>query len=429
MIDPENKKICIVGIGYVGLTLAVVMAERGFDVIGLEINTGIVAKLTAGEPHFHEVGLEPRLREQLALGRLRFDSDHRTDDVRDCRVFILTVGTPLDDAGRPRMDMVSRAATEVADSMSDGALVVLRSTVKLGTSRDVVKPILDAAGKKYHLAYCPERTIEGNALAELRTLPQIIGGFDQASAWRATQIFQEITPTTIRVSSIEAAEIIKLLDNSYRDLFFAFGNEVALLCDAAGLDGIEVINAANTGYQRTNIARPGLVGGPCLEKDPHILENSMERYDFMPQLISVGRRLNEELPQRIVEMVVAQLTGDEAPDMKITFCGLAFKGRPETDDLRGTPARLMIAAFQERFPKARLCGQDFAVRDEDIEGLGVEPVDVEGAFAGATVVIIANNNAKYQWIYGNRFTSNYCCVSWDFNCYNYHRFGTSFWVL
>lgn len=392
------SKAAIVGMGYVGLTLAVVMAEVGYDVVGLEINPETLKSLEGGAAHFFEVGLNDRLARQLRKGKLRFTSDAQDEALREAEVFIITVGTPLGPDGVPRMDMVQRAAGEVAAVMREDALVVLRSTVKLGTTRNVARPVLEASGKKYRLAYCPERTLEGKALEELRHLPQVVGGLEPEHAWAATQVFQRITPTTIRVSTLETAELVKLLDNSYRDLFFSFGNEVALLCEAAGLDGMEVINAANTGYERTAIARPGLVGGPCLEKDPHILRLSTEQYGFTPKLIATGRQLNTDLPTEIMGLVDKALGGGLPENAKIAVCGLAFKGRPETDDLRGTPAKYLVEAVRQRYPHAHVVGQDFAVSDAGIESMGLEPADIDAAFKDTHLVLISNNNAKYQRI-------------------------------
>lgn len=396
----NDQKVCILGMGYVGLTLAVVMAEKGFMVYGAEINPKILNSIRQGIPHFYEQSLEVRLKRVLANGTLKFVERVKEIPANDLpSMYILTVGTPLDENHRPRMDMVANVAREVADSAPDGSLVVLRSTVRLGTTRNVVIPALEASGKKFQVGYCPERTLEGKALEELSYLPQIVGGFSDADAWRAAQVFQRITPTIIRVSSLETAEIIKLLDNSFRDLFFAFGNEVALMCDAAGLDGIEVIRAANTGYERTNIALPGFVGGPCLHKDPHILQDALSQYNHVPEMIKTARALNEGLSKNIIEMILREVPRDKMPAKPvITICGLAFKGRPETDDTRATPAIELIDALKEYFPGAELRGQDFAVKDEGIEELGLVAKSIDGAFKEANIVIIANNNSKYQWV-------------------------------
>src|SRR5262249_12908678 len=150
-------------------------------------------------------------------------------------VYIITVGTPLDDKGRVRLDMIENTAAEVANHMKRGDLIILRSTVKIGTTSNVVYPILKNAGVDFEVAFCPERTLEGQALKELRELPQIVGGKTVKTAVRASQIFQFLTPTVVRVGTVEAAEMIKLIDNASRDVHFAFSNEVARLCDKGGI--------------------------------------------------------------------------------------------------------------------------------------------------------------------------------------------------
>ena len=143
----------------------------------------------------------------------------------------------------------------------------MRSTVKIGTTRNLVHPVLEASGKRFDLAFCPERTVEGQALEELRWLPQIVGGETLDVTVRAGQLFQFLTPTVVRVSSVETAEMVKLVDNSQRDVHFAYSNEVARVCDVIGISAAEVIQAGKRGYPRTNLPMPGPVGGPCLEKD------------------------------------------------------------------------------------------------------------------------------------------------------------------
>ncbi len=392
----SKSKVCVLGMGFVGLTLAVAMAESNHEVIGVEINQDTVNKLSSGNAHFYEVGLESRLRRMLQNGMLKITN--RIDMCFGCENFIITVGTPLNKEGKPYMDMVKHAATEVASVMADGAMVILRSTVRLGTTRNIVLPILEATGRSFGLAYCPERSIEGNALAELHALPQICGGLNEKDSWRAALLFQSLTPTTIRVSQPETAELVKLLDNSYRDLFFAFANEVALICEAVGLNANEVIRAANLGYERTNIARPGLVGGPCLEKDPHILAHGLHDFDYVPELINTGRRINEALPLYVANQL-ACLLKDAPQNLKISVCGMAFKGRPETDDLRGSPSIIFLEGIRGLFPKADIFIQDFACTDQKLRSFfGCEPTLIEDAFKDAHLVVIANNNTKYEWL-------------------------------
>jgi UDP-N-acetyl-D-mannosaminuronic acid dehydrogenase len=387
----KDNIVCIMGMGYVGLTLGAVMANKGFQVHGVEIDPATLGVISQGKAHFYEVNLDALIRRGIKLGNLHFHSEIPTDIEFD--VFLITVGTPLDSQGRPRMDMVEHVTDEICRTMRDGAMIVLRSTVLMGTSLNVVKPKLDKTGKSYHLCFCPERTVEGRALEELVALPQIVGGLNEESVERAMSMFRRLTPTIVRVSSLMAAELIKLLDNSFRDLFFAFGNEVALMCEAAGVDGQEIIRAANMGYPRTNIAKPGFVGGPCLEKDPHILMESLSPYGFVPALIQRGRSINESMVEYVYAAVSKALGDAKAP--VVSLMGLAFKGHPDTDDLRGSLALHMIRLFRERRPDAHLRGQDYVCPDGMIRQAGLEPVNDVDAFRGADAVIVMNNNRRY----------------------------------
>jgi len=396
----KDNNVCIMGMGYVGLTLAVVMAEKGFNVSGIEINPTTLTKLQNKTPHFFEQGLEIRLKRVVDKGFLVFYQRIKEIPLAaQPSLFVITVGTPLGENHKSQMHMVESVGSEIAQHMPEDSLVILRSTVRLGTTRKVVLPLLQKTGKKFSLAYCPERTLEGKAFEELTKLPQIVGGYTPEDMQRAGDIFHRLTPTVIRVSSLESAEIIKLLDNSYRDHMFAFGNEVALLCDSVGLDGIEVIRAANLGYERTNIAMPGFVGGPCLHKDPHILMDSLTDVGYSPSLIKHGRALNESISSHVIAMTLRDLPNlAEVNNLKISILGLAFKGRPETDDIRATPAIELITALRAQFPNAQIFGQDFAVSDDAIQTLEITPCNLDQSFAQAHLVIVANNNAKYQWI-------------------------------
>lgn len=395
--DYPDRRIAIVGCGYVGLTLCAVMADVGFDVTGVEIREDVLAGLKRGVPQFHEPGLQAMLERLVASGRLRFV--RRLAETEPARVYIVTVGTPLDAKGRARLDMVESVAREVATRLVPGDLVVMRSTLKLGTTRNVAIPILDAAGVTYDIAFCPERTIEGLALAELRVLPQIVAGQTLAATVRASQLFQFLTPTTVRVSSIEAAEMIKLVDNAQRDVHFAFANEIARMCDTAGVSAAEVIKAGKLGYPRTNLPMPGPVGGPCLSKDPYILAESFERTPVTPEIVVAARRINERQADEAaatMRAAAAKLPGFPAKP-RISILGLAFKGRPATDDLRGTPTRGIVDALAKAFPGAEMRGWDEVVPAREISGFGLAPASsLAGAFAGAHLVAICNNHPAFE---------------------------------
>ncbi len=396
--DFQDRSVCIMGLGYVGLTLAVVMAEVGFDVLGVEIRPEVVKDLRNGVPHFYEPGMEQKLK---FLGENRsFRVEEKIPDDHNSRVYIITVGTPLSENGEARIDMISAVAKEVSRHLRDGDMVIMRSTVKIGATREIVVPLLDKSGVNYELAFCPERTIEGKALSELRSIPQIVGGAEHRTTIRAAQLFQFLTPTVVRVRSLETAEMIKLIDNSQRDVFFAFSNEVARLCDAVGISAAEVIQAGKLGYPRTNLAMPGPVGGPCLEKDPYILAEAMEKFGVTPEITLMSRKLNERQPLESV-LAIKALT-DQMKDFPsnptICLMGLAFKGRPATDDLRGTTAFPILNALRAAYPDAIFKGYDAHVSNQEIETtFGIVPCeDLDQGFKDTNLVVIANNHACFE---------------------------------
>jgi len=258
-------------------------------------------------------------------------------------------------------------------------------------------PILSKSKTKFNLAFCPERTLEGQALKELRELPQIVGGVDLESSVKAAQLFQFLTPMVVRVSSLETAELIKLIDNVARDVLFAFANEVAKISDAVGVSAIEVIKAGRLGYSRTNLPIPGPVGGPCLEKDSYILIESLEEKNLVPKITLDARKLNESQPEEIANYL-AEITKEILPDNPIiSLLGIAFKGRPVTDDLRGTTAKPIFESLKRHFPKAEFKGYDSVVKQDQIKEFGIEPVqDIEEAFRGSNIVLILNNHPIFS---------------------------------
>jgi UDP-N-acetyl-D-mannosaminuronic acid dehydrogenase len=391
---PANFDVGIVGLGYVGLTLATVLAEAGNSVIGIEKRKDLVDLTNEGVPHFTETGLPDALAGVTKSQKLV--AAEKFDDSFTCSTYIITVGTPLAPDGVARVDMIEAAARDIAANMRDGALVILRSTVKIGTTRDVVSPILAASGKKFDIAMCPERTLEGKALQELRELPQIVGADDQAVADRAAAVFRRLTSSIVLVSGIETAEIIKLVSNTFRDVQFAFANEVARVCDAFGVSAHEVISAGKLGYNRTNIPLPGLVGGPCLEKDPHILMESARTRGISLEITGAGRLVNERQPQETVDFISSEIERRElAGPLKINILGMAFKGQPETSDLRGSMSIKVLDALKKAHPDAQIGVYD-PITPQEV--LAAEFPDEQvfsrfgDAVSGASVVVIANNH-------------------------------------
>ena len=391
---PAKFDVGIVGLGYVGLTLATVLAEAGNSVIGVEKRRELVDMTNEGIPHFTETGLPDALSGVTRSKKLV--AAEAFDDSFSCDVYIITVGTPLAADGVARVDMIEAAARDIAANMQDGALVILRSTVKIGTTRDVVAPILEASGKRFDIAMCPERTLEGKALQELRELPQIIGADSQEVADRAAAVFRKLTNSIVGVSSIETAEIIKLISNTFRDVQFAFANEVARVCDAFGVSAHEVISSGKLGYNRTNIPLPGLVGGPCLEKDPHILMESARTRGVELEITSAGRVVNERQPEETVAFINAEIARRGLPEpLKINLVGMAFKGQPETSDLRGSMSIKVLDALKKAHPEAEIGVYDPVTPQE----LLAEEFPDERTFSrfgdavsGASVLVIGNNH-------------------------------------
>ncbi len=336
----------VIGLGYVGLTLATAFGDVGIRVVGIEKRQDVVDLVNSGKAHFSEEGLDDHLSNVVRAGNLKAFVDFAPNTT--CGVYIITVGTPLDETGAPRLDFIQNATRQVGANMQDGALVIVRSTVKIGTTRDIVSPILAETGKTFRIAMCPERTLEGEAMRELRTLPQIVGADDEETVELAARLFSELTPTIIKMSSLEAAEITKLVDNTYRDVKFAFANEVARACEVFGVNAMEVISNGKIGYKRTDVALPGLVGGPCLEKDPHIFNHSVREKGICLEITSAARLVNERQPAETVAFIAEQLKArTDLGSAKVALLGLAFKGHPETDDLRGSMALHVLRRVEE----------------------------------------------------------------------------------
>lgn len=396
----NKKEIAIMGMGYVGLTLSVVLAKNGFKVYGIEVKKEIVENLKSGKPHFHETRLEALLRQQQKLGNLKI---HESLPNEEIDVYIISVGTPLKKGNRtPNIDYIRNVVVNVANNLNQNSLIILRSTVPVGTSRNIVLPLLEKqsglkAGKDFSFAFAPERTIEGNAIVELETNPQIIGGFDEKSVSQASDLFRKLTPTVINVSSLEAAEMIKILDNTYRDIRFAYANEVAMICEKLNLDATELINAANTHYPRNNIPAPSPgVGGACLSKDPYILIDFAKKAGYDAKIIEESRRINEYIPIQIVKRIKAKLEefNKDIKKAKIFIVGFAFKGEPETSDMRDSTTLWFIDELKKY--ASDIYGFDPVIDNELLKHLGIKVCDtMEEGYSNADVILFLNNHKSY----------------------------------
>tara|TARA_B110000046_G_scaffold65207_1_gene72681 strand:- start:123 stop:1871 length:1749 start_codon:yes stop_codon:yes gene_type:complete len=405
-----HRNISIIGMGYVGLTLALVMADSGFNITGIESNKKTLNLLKKGESHIFENGLLELLNENLNRN-LIFEKEVDTSDV-----FIISVGTPIfcnsDEEMVPNMDYLEGASFSVGRKLSVGNLVVLRSTVPVGTTRNFVKDILEkesglVCGIDFHLSFAPERTAEGSAIKELRSLPQIIGGFNQDSIRVTSAIFRDITSTIVTVTSLEEAEMVKLINNSFRDYIFAFSNHIAKIASKYNINAHRLINSSNKGYIRDPIPYPSPgVGGPCLTKDPYIFSFVTDQHSINHKLFLNGRKVNESMHNFVYEqfMKALKLVGKEGKKNKILFCGLAFKGYPETGDIRNSSSVEIIKIFLKH--NYDLYGYDAVASSEEIESIGLSYHDINSGFDEFDAVLFLNNHTKFQKINPFNMVSN-----------------------
>ncbi|MEU6715925.1 nucleotide sugar dehydrogenase [Nonomuraea sp. NPDC046802] len=383
------KTVGVIGMGYVGLTLTAALARKGYTVYGVDSSPHVVEALSNGRIHVYEPGVEEAFAEHL--GSTIFISDTLPEQPLDAA--ILSVSTPVDlSTGTPDLRNLAAAAEAVAARPQ--TLVVVRSTVPIGTSRKVVLPALTARwGEGVRLVMAPERTIQGQALRELVELPQVIGGLDHESLEAGAEVFAGLANQIVPVSSLETAEMVKLSNNCHTDLIYAFGNELALIAEQHGLDPLEVIRATNVDYPRPDLAKPGYVGGGCLSKDPYLMIASTERQPF---LVGQARKLNEQLPahvaERVIELIRATIGRTEGA--RLSVLGWAYKGWPATDDMRGTPIADMMPLF--RAAGLEVFGHDPMVTDEVIRQYGGEPVSLDKAFADADAMLVINDHPDYR---------------------------------
>ncbi len=396
-VEPETSRagegpprVAVIGMGYVGLTLASLLAARGYPVHGVEKNRRVAESLNRRELHLVEPGVDQAVSDHIGSNWTVGDGYGFSPDVA-----IICVSTPVEANGEPNLRNLEDAARTLAGQLHDGSLVIVRSTVPIGTTRRVVLPILRTSGSRVFLSFCPERTIQGQALRELVELPQVIGGLDEESRLAAERFFAPLAGKLMPVSSLEAAEMVKLVNNCHTDVIYSYGNEVALMAQELGLDPLEIIDAANIDYPRPDLAKPGFVGGACLTKDPYILFSSFDRARVDPRLIRGARELNERLPRHVAQHLLdlIRASGRDPKGARILVCGFAYKGIPETDDMRGAHVYPFLEAIRPGI--GEILGHDFVVRDEIISECGVRPASLEEGFAAADAAIFLNDHRRY----------------------------------
>lgn len=393
----------IVGMGYVGLTLSIVAAKAGHNIFGIEKNDSILSSLKDGLPHFYEKGIQESLVNVIDK-TLFIDKKFSNDINFDC--FVITVGTPLQEKSKkPDIKYIYQALDEISNFYTGKEVIILRSTVSVGVTRNYVinylSKLAEIKEEDVLVSFCPERTVEGDALNELKNLPQIIGSNNDNAYKISEDFFREITSTILRVESLEAAELVKLFNNTYRDIHFSIGNYFNEIAQSFGINGTDLIKAANYQYGRSNISSPGFVGGPCLEKDSYILVDNLK--DSKGRDFVLGaRRYNESMEDVLIEWLDHKIK--QRGVSKVGFTGLAFKGNPDNSDLRGSSGINIIKKMN--LEKIDLFLHDFIVPTDELKVYGKSYNEIFEFARESEIIIILNNNYRYSSLSVDKIISN-----------------------
>ena len=386
-------RIGIVGLGYVGLPLAVAFAEAGHDVVGYDVDRERVEQLGAGESDIEDVD-SGRLQ---ALGE-RFTATTDAGELPACDAVLICVPTPLASQREPDLTYVRASAETIAENLREGQLIVLESTTYPGTTREEILPLLERdglrVGEGFHLAYSPERIDPGRSDQQVAETPKVVGGMTAACTERAVAVYSEVCNEVVPVSSPEAAELSKLLENIFRSVNIALVNELAQLTDRLGIDIWEVIDAASTkpfGFMRFEPG-PGM-GGHCLPVDPFYLAFKARQHDFYTEFVELAGKINQSQPLYCVSKIQSALNdaGKAVNDANVLILGVSYKAG--VADLREAPALKIIRHL-------RKLGGDVDYHDPLVpvlEDLEMESVDLDEAVATADVVAVVTAHPEIDY--------------------------------
>lgn len=397
-------KVVVIGLGYVGLPLALFLASKGAFVIGVDRQEKVTEGLLRGSLPIYEPGLDDLLR---LLGSKNLHLSRLAEAIVSGDIIVVSVGTPTAPTGKPILNDLKKVTESMGRALEPGKAVIIRSTVPPGTTEHIIRPNLEKprrlrSGNDFALAYCPERLVEGRALAELENVPHIVGAADELGFQVAEGFFNFVGGDVIRARTIATAEMAKLLDNVYRDVNIALANELALICETADVDVLDVIRVANSG-PRTRILMPGCgVGGSCLTKDPLMLSYLARTKGLRPSLIAAARSRNRHMPIHMIDLVKSAFgeMHKRIAGSKFVVMGLAFKG--ETDDIRQSTAIPIVRGLSRM--NAHLVAYDPYVSEENaIEAFGKLAVirDPFEAAKDSDCIIITSDHKQLREIQPN----------------------------
>ncbi|MGQ9754260.1 MAG: nucleotide sugar dehydrogenase [Thermaceae bacterium] len=351
-IEQKEARLGVVGLGYVGLPVAAMFAEAGLDVLGVEIRPDRVESINAGISPIG--GEEPGLAELLARvvrgGRLRATTDYR--ELADRDIVLINVETPVDEGKAPRYEALVSALTHLGPVLKEGALVIVESTLAPRTMQDLVLPLLEKeSGKRlnegFYLGHCPERVRPGRLLYNLRHMSRVVGGMTPETAETMVAFYRLVVQGDLDATDCLTAELVKTVENAYRDVQIAFANEVALIAEAVGSDVWRVRELVNKVPER-NMHLPGAgVGGHCIPKDPWLLAYSVKGRGEEPRLIPTARAINDAMPYHMAELLRQALgeVGGSLEGARVAVLGYAYV--EDSDDTRNTPSEALVR-FLER---------------------------------------------------------------------------------
>ena len=395
LLDTQQAKIGVVGLGYVGLPLAVEFAKRGFSVTGIDVDLRRVTEVNAARSYIADVPSQ-ELSELVRTSTLR--ATRTFEDVAHLDAIIICVPTPLRKTREPDMSYIVGAVQEIAKALRPGQLIVLESTTYPGTTDEVILPMLEGRGLKvgrdFSLAFSPERIDPGNAHHTTRTIPKVIGGMTPTCRQLAMRLYGQIIEHVVPVSSTKVAEMVKLLENTFRAVNIGLVNEMALMCDALGVDVWEVIDAAKTKPFGFMAFYPGPgIGGHCIPSDPIYLAWKVRVHGFEAKFIQLADQTNRSMPHHVVDKVTRALNARKQAlnGARILLIGLAYK--PNVNDTRDSPAFEVAQALRTR--DADVAYHDPHVPTAEFNGAPARsrPLTVAELKRADCVVILTNHAA------------------------------------
>lgn len=388
MVSDSELKVCVLGLGYIGLPTAAVIARTGAKVLGVDVHQSVVDTVNSGKVHIEEIDLDGLVSGVVARGSLRASLN-----VEQADVFVIAVPTPFGDNHAPDIGFVLKAATNVAITLKAGDVVILESTSPVGTTEKVaellasLRPDLKIPGHcvgvaDVAIAYCPERVLPGRILVELIDNDRVIGGITPRCARKALQFYRRFVRGACVTTTAKAAEMTKLTENAFRDVNIAFANELSLVAEKMGVDVWEVIRLANR-HPRVNILSPGPgVGGHCIAVDPWFLVSAAPE---QTPLIRTAREVNDGKTDYVIDHATAMIEAD--PQARVACLGLAFKAN--IDDFRESPALKVAVALAQRFGERIQIVEPYANALPPVfDDTGAELIDVDSAIEGCGIFVV-----------------------------------------